>query len=169
MQRYDPKRHHRHSIRLPGYDYRRPGGYFITICAQNREAIFGRVRGGVMEPSPYGDAVIARWRAIPRHSARAALDSFVLTPDHLHGIIILHREAPAPPTEGDGPRGTIPGSIPAIIQSFKSVSTRAINRMRGTPGAHVWQEDYYEHIIRDAAALDRIRRYIAANPSRWRR
>jgi REP element-mobilizing transposase RayT len=46
------------------------------------------------------------------------------------------------------------------------VSTKRINEQRGTPGAVVWQRDYYEHIIRGAASLARIRQYIA-NPSRW--
>jgi REP element-mobilizing transposase RayT len=63
--------------------------------------------------------------------------------------------------------GTQPGSLAAIVQNFKSVSARRINQARGTSGRRVWQEDYYEHIVRDADDMDRIRRYIAANPSRW--
>lgn len=39
--------------------------------------------------------------------------------------------------------------------------------MRGTPGAAVWQRNYYEHIIRDEAEWGRIRDYIEANPVRW--
>jgi len=31
----------------------------------------------------------------------------------------------------------------------------------------VWQRNYHEHIIRDQASLERIRRYIADNPARW--
>ncbi|MFN8499755.1 MAG: transposase [Anaerolineae bacterium] len=34
------------------------------------------------------------------------------------------------------------------------------------PG-RLWQRNYYEHIIRDEADLDRIRQYIAANPLKW--
>jgi hypothetical protein len=30
-----------------------------------------------------------------------------------------------------------------------------------------WQRGYYEHVIRNAKALDRIRAYIANNPARW--
>jgi REP element-mobilizing transposase RayT len=165
---YNPERHHRRSIRLPGYDYRHPGGYFVTICTYKREVIFGAVRGGIMIPNPYGEATAERWRAIPRHTARAALDAFVLMPNHLHGIIILNGEVPEWSPEGSEPHGTVPGSIPAIIQSFKSVSTRAINQMRGTPGARVWQEDYYERVIRNAVEMNRIRQYIIANPARWR-
>src|SRR5205807_10413707 len=34
---FDPEKHHRRSIRLKGYDYSQPGGYFVTICLQGRE------------------------------------------------------------------------------------------------------------------------------------
>jgi putative transposase len=30
-----------------------------------------------------------------------------------------------------------------------------------------WQPGYYEHVIRNEKALDRIRAYIANNPARW--
>ncbi|MGC8950794.1 MAG: transposase, partial [Chloroflexus sp.] len=38
---------------------------------------------------------------------------------------------------------------------------------RGTPGASVWQRNYYEHIIRNDESLNRIRDYIITNPVRW--
>ena len=31
----------------------------------------------------------------------------------------------------------------------------------------MWQRNYYEHVIRNSASLDEIRRYIADNPLRW--
>jgi REP element-mobilizing transposase RayT len=65
------------------------------------------------------------------------------------------------------PNGTRPGSLAAMVQNFKSVSTRAINRLRGETGLPVWQRNYYEHIIRDERDLDRIRQYIADNPGHW--
>jgi REP element-mobilizing transposase RayT len=55
----------------------------------------------------------------------------------------------------------------AIVGNFKSVTTRRINRMRHSPGARVWQRNYYEHIIRDEDALERVREYILNNPARW--
>jgi hypothetical protein len=61
----------------------------------------------------------------------------------------------------------VPGSIPTIIRAFKSATTRRINEWRGTPGARVWQRNYWEHIVRNEKALERIRRYILTNPARW--
>jgi putative transposase len=39
--------------------------------------------------------------------------------------------------------------------------------MRNSPGAAVWQRNYYEHIIRCQGELDRIRQYIELNPVQW--
>ncbi|MCP9469502.1 MAG: transposase [Nitrospira sp.] len=54
-----------------------------------------------------------------------------------------------------------------IIRQFKTFSARRINEHRGTPGASVWQRNYYEHIIRDEESLNRIREYIVNNPLQW--
>jgi len=61
----------------------------------------------------------------------------------------------------------VPGSIPTIVRSYKSAATLRINAARGTPGARVWQRNYYEHIVRSDSSLNRIRQYIADNPARW--
>jgi REP element-mobilizing transposase RayT len=59
-------------------------------------------------------------------------------------------------------------TIPTIVRLFKSATTCRINALRLTPGAPVWQRNYYEHVVRNDAEWDRIRDYIAANPGRWR-
>ncbi len=48
MTRYDPDKHHRRSIRLRGYDYAQTGAYFVTICTQDRQCLFGEIRDGQM-------------------------------------------------------------------------------------------------------------------------
>ena len=63
--------------------------------------------------------------------------------------------------------GTKAGSLGAIVQNLKSVSTRKINQFRKTPGSVVWQLNYYEHIVRDERELQAIRQYIADNPAAW--
>jgi putative transposase len=65
------------------------------------------------------------------------------------------------------PNGTQPRSLPAIVQNFKSISTRKMNDARGAPGTPVWQRGFYEHVIRDEAELRAIRDYIFGNPARW--
>lgn len=166
---YDPRRHHRRSIRKKGHDYTAAGAYSITICTQNRDHLFCQITHGQVHLHPAGMLVEAIWHRLPCHFPTVTLDAFVVMPDHVHGIIILgenKRSKTYPPT--DWPKGTIPGSIPAIVQNFKSVSSRRINQAMGTPGRRIWQEDYYDRIIRDASHLEHTRQYIAANPSRWR-
>lgn len=57
---YDPRIHHRHSIRLKGYDYSRAGLFFITICAQDRLCLFGCVMNGKMVLNDSG-LMIKKW------------------------------------------------------------------------------------------------------------
>jgi REP element-mobilizing transposase RayT len=53
------------------------------------------------------------------------------------------------------------------VAYFKHQSSKRINNVRDTPGIRLWQRNYYDHVIRDDADLDRIREYIATNPLRW--
>jgi putative transposase len=89
-------------------------------------------------------------------------------PDHLHGILVLRdaETAPVPPKSPQRPNGTRPHSLNAIVQNFKSISTRKVNQLNHTPGAQLWQRDYYERIIRDERAFAVVRRYIANNPAK---
>lgn len=181
---YDPDRHHRRSIRLRGYDYAQAGAYFVTICVQNHELIFGDVIGAEMRLSSFGHLVVECWQAIPDHFHHATLDTFIAMPNHVHGILVIaHSEShpddggathasPLRPyswsaAEQSTARGPRSGSIGAIIGSFKSASAKRINQARGTAGVPVWQRNYYEHVIRDAEALNRIREYIVTNPLGW--
>ena len=65
------------------------------------------------------------------------------------------------------PRGPKRHSMGAIVGSYKSAVTKRINERRNTPGATVWQRNYYEHVIRNDESLNRIRQYILENPIRW--
>jgi putative transposase len=58
-------------------------------------------------------------------------------------------------------------SLPTIVRSFKSAVTNRINKIHGTPGALIWQRNYYEHVIRDENKLFKIRQYIQNNPLKW--
>ncbi len=62
--KYNPDQHHRRSLRLPGYDYSQPGAYFVTICAYQRQCIFGEIIDGQMVLNQYGamaKLLMGRW------------------------------------------------------------------------------------------------------------
>jgi len=180
---YDPRKHHRRSIRLPGYDYTQPGAYFVTFVAHDRECLFGDVVDGVMRLNAFGEIVRDEWfrTAVVRPYVMLDPDEFVVMPNHVHGIIWITGGRGDPvgrpydpvgrPHDNDRddqrPHGPAAGSVGAIIGQIKSIAAKRINALRGTPAAPVWGRNYYEHIIRYETSLSRIRRYIAANPSRW--
>jgi len=175
---YDRVKQHRRSIRLAKYDYARAGAYFVTICSNNREYLFGRMADGAVLLNAFGDPAVHEWLRTTAVRHNVSLDAFVLMPNHLHGIIIITNENGDTPAVRSGDaagrpympnraRGPSPGSIGAIIGQFKAATTNRINVLRGTPGAPVWQRNYYDHIIRDEGELNEIRQYIAGNPATW--
>ena len=180
--KYDPAQHARRSIRLQGFDYAQTGTYFVTVCTQNRECLFGEVVNGVMMLNDAGEMVRSVWDELSRHYPGINVDGFVVMPNHIHGIVVLNTVGAGPracPDDGrachdDGqPQGVAPTmSLPDVVHRFKSLTTtryrHGIDRQgwRPFPG-RLWQRNYYEHIIRDEAELNRIRRYIIDNPVQW--
>lgn len=81
----------RSSIRLPDYDYRQDGVYFVTVCCQNHVCTFGEVVGGEMRLNRWGEMVETCWKAIPQHFVGVELDEFVIMPNHVHGIAVINR------------------------------------------------------------------------------
>ena len=67
MTRHIPKRRHRRSIRLQGYDSIQPGVYFVTIFTHNREPLFGQVMDGEMVLNALGRMAWEEWSKIPDH------------------------------------------------------------------------------------------------------
>jgi REP element-mobilizing transposase RayT len=86
--KYNPIIHHRHSIRLKGYDYSRAGMYFVTICCQNRTCLFGQIENGEMVLNDAGK-MIEKWVSELSHKfSDIVLDMYVIMPNHIHAIII---------------------------------------------------------------------------------
>jgi REP element-mobilizing transposase RayT len=161
----------RKSIRLRGYDYSKPGAYFVTICVKDHAHLFGSIQNSAMRENEFGEIVRTCWNDLPRHYPSVKLDAFVIMPNHIHGIIVIVDDdhvgvgaglKPAPTTNTNTPKHH---GLPEIIRALKTFSARRINEIRKTPGIPVWQRNYYEHIVRSESALDQIRKYIANNPA----
>ena len=179
---YNPKKHHRRSIRLKGYDYSSEGWYFITLCTQNREYLFGDVENGKMILNKYGGVVDLFWNYL-YEKYPIEVDEYIIMPNHFHGIInivgAIHESPQRESPQRESPqRESIQRDIsdikvrrkmilPKIIGYFKMNSAKQINKLRYTTGTSVWQRNYYEHIIRDEKDLNRIRNYIINNPGKW--
>jgi putative transposase len=175
--KYDPQKHHRRSIRLKGYDYTQAGWYFITLCIKNREMLFGAVVNGEMVLNEWGKIAEIEWQKTEEIRKNIVIDLYVIMPNHLHGIIgivedkdrSVRANSYSPQRDQFQPHGFRSPSktIGAIIRGYKVAVTKKINISRNTPGLPIWQRNYYERVIRDEPELNRIRKYIIENPSKW--
>lgn len=179
--KYDPTKHHRRSIRLKGYDYHNAGAYFVTICTKNRECVLD---------DPIVDGIInAVWQALSSWFPTIELDEFVVMPNHVHFIIWIINRTVDMSLAGVQDEGRLDGSkshpykIPTptkinstpmlgdVVGTFKSLVFKVyldwIKANDPTRRAKFWQENYYEHIIRNDSELNAIRQYIINNPINW--
>ena len=177
---YNPEKHHRRSIRLTGYDYRQSGAYFVTIVTQNRICLFGDVLNGEIVLNDTGRIAQASWVGLSSRFPTVVLDSFVVMPNHIHGIIIVGAQfiapgsaqfiAPGPVLHNqagiaqEGAMNRAP-TLGEIVRAYKTASTRLIRQTANADFA--WQRNYHEHIVRSDESLNHIRQYILENPSRW--
>lgn len=172
--KYDPKKHHRRSIRLKGYDYSQAGAYFVTIDVQNGECLFGEIVNGEMILNEAGKMIDEQWNALRERFPNADLDVYQIMPDHFHGIIvILGMPVMALPDVEEAALRKLP-TLGDMIGAFKSITTHEYilgvgNKNWPRFSKRLWQRNYYEHIIRDEKDLDRIRNYIQANPANWKK
>lgn len=165
----------RRSLRLKAYDYSQSGAYFITVCAYNRQCLFGGIKDGMVILNESGEIVKKEWQKTGEIRPNIGIDVFIVMPNHLHGIIIIkpvvgaHCNVPLQnkmvQTEKFG--YSTKNSIPTIVKLFKSTATKQINELRRLPAVAVWQRNYYEHIIRNEDELNRVRQYIIGNPLQW--
>ncbi len=160
------------------------GAYFVTICTQDRACLFGDVAAGAMHLNEAGQMVAALWDGIAARFSSVEIDQFVVMPNHLHGILVLPDSDRSGATTRVAP--TIGGPVGAplvgapvtgvrlgdVVGAFKSLATVGYIdgvKANGWPEfrGRLWQRNYYEHIIRDETALNRVRRYVDNNPAGW--
>ena len=160
----------RKSIRLRNHDYSRPGYYFVTICTYGRQHYSGNIADNKMSLNHFGETVRQSWLEIPKHFGHVALDTFIIMPNHLHGIIQIHQRrdvAMQRPYNNYFSRiSPKPKSLSAIIRSFKSIVTKTI-RQKSPVASFAWQPRFHDHIIRNETSLKAIRQYIVNNPLKW--
>lgn len=184
--------HHRRSMRLPGWDYAQAGTYFITTCAHNREHLFGEIVDGEMILNEIGMIVRDEWIKTSAIRLEIKLGEFVVMPNHVHGIIIIHDSVGAyghaplqPNTSLQTDKPLQPNSplqtdhmtcaefrspsktIGSLVRGYKSAVKKRTNILRATPGVPVWQRNYYEPIIRDEKTYMKLSEYLENNPSQW--
>jgi len=95
MPKFDPKLHHRRSIRLQNYDYSQEGGYFVTIVTWRRDFLFGEIVNQEMRLNKVGKIVEWEWLELPKRLAYIELGAYAVMPNHFHGILFIHENVGA--------------------------------------------------------------------------
>ena len=155
----------RKNIRLNGYDYSKNGGYFVTVCTNDRSHIFGEITGNIVGATLCGrpnepHKMIEKWLfEIENKYPGTKIDCFVIMPDHVHFVVIK-------------PGDQIGSPLQQIVSWFKTQTTNEYikgvkNGIYKSFDKHLWQRGYYEHIIRNQHDLEEIRNYIITNPLKW--
>ncbi|HAW80275.1 MAG TPA: transposase [Balneola sp.] len=168
----------RRSMRLQGYDYSSPGFYFITICTNQKECLFGGVINGEMHMNECGVVASNYLKQIDTRYPNTIIHEHIVMPNHIHVIIEIVNTIPFVGAIHESPlqRNANPELyrnhrrkmlIPKIIGWYKMNTAKQINQIRKTPGAKIWQRGYYDHIIRNEESLCHIREYIKNNPMNW--
>ena len=157
--------YNRQSPRLRNYDYTQAGVYFVTICTYRLAQTFGRVIDGNVQLNDLGRLVDEEWRKTADLRSTVEVDLYVVMPNHIHGIFFILESHRTGLSKG---KTTLPAnSIGSIVAQFKSVVTKRSRKLANPPSLPIWKRNYYDHIVRNEQDLDRIRRYIIANPAQW--
>ncbi|MEA3288004.1 MAG: transposase [Candidatus Marinimicrobia bacterium] len=182
------------SARLRGWDYGSNAAYFVTICTADQNHYFGEIRDGIMHLSEIGEIAQAYWQEIPQHFHFVGFGSYVIMPNHVHGIVIIDKPDCAfgintdygdgngcrdvacnvSTISGQSPRTTTndqmssispkPGSLSTIIRSYKSAVTKRAHLVNPS---FTWQPRYHDHIIRNPESDYSIAQYIQNNVKNW--
>ncbi|MDZ7775433.1 MAG: transposase [Bacteroidales bacterium] len=182
---------------MQNWDYGWNAAYFITICTNNREHYFGEIENGKMYMSSIGVITDVMWHEIKNHATNIELDTFMVMPNHVHGILILNNDGQINDmgNVAKNDSGNVTGNVetghalplpstpqpPQTIgqKRFQNIGKNSVSSIIGsyksavTKHAHrmgycfEWQPRFHDHIIRDHKAFETIQTYIIENPAKW--
>ena len=148
--------------RLKDYDYSHDGAYFVTICAKDRENLFGTVIVGAaicrpcsslyVELSDIGYTIDVAINNIPRKYPLVFMDTYIIMPNHVHLILVIdnlrsaqfHRQV-----ADNGRQVAAPTTVQKIIGHMKRFVSMQC-------GYSVWQKSFHDHVIRNEEEYQKI-------------
>ncbi len=179
---------HRARMRLQGYDYSKPGTYFVTVVTQDRKCLFGEIRNDEMRLNDAGEMLRETLERLHERFQSIGVEQSVVMPNHIHGLIVIENSAMVStrdtrPDEGEQGPTSEPSmvnraatraapTLSDVIGAFKSMTT--VEYIRGVKSlgwpafqGRLWQSNYYDRVVRNERDLQRIRQYILENPLKW--
>ena len=159
MENEKPKRKH---PRIKNYDYSEIGAYFITVCTSQRRNYFWQsvVGASIARPQKHYDIKLSEYGKIADDAINnigkiypnVTVDSYVIMPDHIHLILIIHSD--------ECGRAMHAPTMMRVIQQMKGYITKQI-------GSSIWQKSFFDHIIRNREDYEEHVKYIYENPMKW--
>ena len=148
----------RKQMRWADFDYSAQGVYFVTIVTQHRTCLFGDVVGDEMVLNAAGQMVMDVYNGLETDSAKCM--DIVVMPNHVHFLLYLSHTGKM--------------KLPGFVRDFKSLTTCEYCKGVADGGwppfmGHLWQRSYWDDIVWNDRMFEFVRRYIALNPSRWKR
>jgi putative transposase len=101
-----------------------------------------------LRDSKIAEMVIESMEYSDRELKHFALHVFVIMPNHVHALL-----TPLVP-------------LPKLMKSLKSFTGRRANQMLGLADRPFWQEESYDHLVRNQSEFGHIAYYIEQNPVR---
>ena len=145
-----PQRKH---PRLKDYDYGQCGCYHITICTQGHrnclsciippQTITDRAQ---IQLTHWGNIAEKYIQQIEQIHVGVHVDKYAIMPNHIHVLILLDEQ--------------VSTTIPKIVHGFKRMVSREI-------GQSIWQESFYDVVIRNGVMYQCEWNYIDGNPDKW--
>ena len=140
--------------RVPHYDYSQAGAYFVTVCTQDRKMLLSRIsHPDRPELSPRGCVAEKYIHQMDAFYDHLSVDKYVIMPDHIHLLITIHETADPIPKERTS-------AIARFVATFKRFCNKEF-------GGNIWQERYYDHVIRNQEDYNEVWEYIDDNPRKW--
>lgn len=151
------------NIRMKDWDYSQSAIYMVTICIADRSHRLGNIENDMIVPNDAGRMVRQEILQLPERHRSIALDEFVVMPNHIHVLIGMNLSI-EPSQQKD---------LSSVIGELKS---RTTNRyIKGIRMGHLpsfskklWQEGFFETVMRDERMTEQRRHYIVNNPANWR-
>ena len=145
------------------FDYTTQGAYFVTICACDKQCLFGKIYEKAlchaeMRYSPLGEVARQCLLNVEDHYENVCLDQWVIMPNHVHLLIQIKD-----PKE---PNSSIHYDLSNIVGKYKAAVTRAAGKLNIYSNP-IWQKSFHERVVRNEAEYLKIWNYISGNPSKW--
>jgi len=180
--------YHRKSIRLNKNDYTKQNLYFVTIGSYKHAHFWGEIKNNEFILSGVGKIIDNNLNLLSK-KFDIKIGDYQIMPNHLHLVLEINCRGVIHHAQNNkidilrtckhmGLMNQTP-TLGQMIRFFKAKSTYEINKSGGISpplfkenwnylcGRHVFQRNYYEHIIRNEEEYLKIKEYIKLNPEIW--